>query len=162
MTLPELRTVYEEIIEKQKSKDILYQNYLYLKQSSSKQAELIKILEAGIMAYNEGEPKVAYAIFSKAIDFEADADAYYNRGSVCMDLGELRHAIHDFTAAIMFVPDYGPPYNNRGLCLAQVLADNGAINDSQYNDIKNLAKSDLTKAIELGNLEARRYLDALD
>lgn len=161
MTLLELRTVYKEIVEKQKTKEILYQNYLYLKQNSSKQEALVGILQLGIDSYNQGQLKEAYSIFSKAIDFEADADAYHNRGTVCMDLGNLRHAIHDFTAAIMFAPTYSPPYTNRGLCIAQILADNRVLNDSQYSDIKDFAKADLVKAVELGNASARQYLNAM-
>ena len=161
MTLPELRTVYEEVVEKQKAKDILYHNYLYLKQSSSKQEALLGILQLGIDSYNQGQLEDAYSIFSKAIDFEADADAYHNHGTVCMDLGNLRHAIHDFTAAIMFAPTYSPPYTNRGLCIAQTLADNRGLNNPQYVDIKEFAKADLAKAIELGNAGAKQYLNAM-
>jgi len=161
MTLADLRTVYEEVVEKQKAKDDLYHNYLYLKQNSSKQEALVAILQSGIDCYNQGRLEDAHSIFSKAIDFEADADAYHNRGTVCMDLGNLRHAIHDFTAAIMFAPTYSPPYTNRGLCIAQILVDNRALNNPVYNDIKNFAKADLTKAVNLGNTGARQYLDAL-
>ena len=161
MTLSELRTVYEEVLEKQKSKDILYQNYLYIKQNSLKKEELIKMLELGIMMYNQGEPKMAYSVFSEAINFETDADAFYNRGTVCMDLGELRHAIHDFTAAIIFCPTYSPPYRNRGLSVAQTLARNSALNDPKYLDIKNFAKSDLMKAAELGDTEVQKYIERL-
>lgn len=161
MTLADLRTVYEEVVEKQKAKDFLYHNYLHLKQNSSKQEALVAILQSGIDSYNQGQLEDAYSIFCKAIDFEADADAYHNRGTVCMDLGNLRHAIHDFTAAIMFVPDYSPPYTNRGLCIAQILADNGVMNNPLYSDIKNFAKTDLAKAVELGNAGARQYLNAM-
>ena len=162
MTLPELEENINQIIEKEKNKDMLYFSYLSIKKNSLKLDKLQEMVKKGIERYNEGNYKAAYQIFSEAIDFETDADAFYNRGTTCMDLGNLRIAIHDFTAAIIYCPTYGKPYLNRGLCVAQILSDNGALFNNQYADLKEFAKKDLKKAIELGHESAKQYLVMLN
>jgi len=133
-----------------------------MKSVSPKQAQLLQILQLGITQYNQGMFQEAYKTFTKAIDFEADADAYHNRGTTCMDLMKIEHAIHDFTAAIIFCPTYAMPYFNRALCMAQILSDNNALSNLSYSDIKEFIKRDLKKSMELGNENARQYLSMIN
>lgn len=161
MIITELREALRMIENKSKQADLLYQNYLHMKSISPKKEKLLEILQEGITFYNQGQFEKAYELFSEAINFEADADAFHNRGTTCMDLGNLIHAIHDFTAAIIFCPTYGPPYFNRALCVSQILADNNALDDIQNKDLKDFAKADLQKAIELGLSDANEYLKML-
>jgi len=158
MTLTELKKAIEQVKTRENMKDILYENYIQMKRLSNKQAKLVELLNLGINYYNTEQFDFAYSTFTKAIDFEADADAFHNRGTTCMDLNNLIQAIHDFTAAIIFCPTYASPYLNRGLCILQLLSDNGALNNYEYEDIKMFAKFDFQKAYQLGLQEANQYI----
>lgn len=162
MTLIQLREAYNKVLQKQQMKETLYQNYLIMKSSSNKKEDMIQILQQGIDLYNRGLCTEAYRIFSLAINVEADADAYHNRGTACMDIGKFEQAIGDFTAAIIFCPTYSPPYLNRALCISQVLSDNDALDDLGYIDIKKIAIQDFKKAIELGSNTAEAYLAMIE
>lgn len=162
MTPHKLRTTFDIIQQKQRQATAIYDAYLLVKQTSQKGDELKALLNLGISQYNAGLVDTAIDTFSKAITLEIDADAYHNRGTLFMQKRNVEFAIHDFTAAIMFCPQFPSPYINRALCLMSSLALNDLEYHRDYRDIKQFARQDFEKAKSLGSPLAAKHLSEID
>ena len=83
--------------------------------------------------------------YTDALDLKPDLHtAYYNRGAVYKEKGELDNAIQDYATAIELNPDYADAYNNRGTAYAK------------KGELDNAIK-DLTTAIECNPVYAKAY-----
>jgi tetratricopeptide (TPR) repeat protein len=60
-----------------------------------------------------GDPRKALDDFNRAVEFEPNADNYYQRGATHQLLGEHKLAIADFDRAIEFTPDMSQQYYAR-------------------------------------------------
>ena len=157
--ISKLTEIIDKIIEREKNISMTSANYRLLKSTSKNRDKATHKVEEGIRSYNNDDLNSAYQLFSEAINIEADADAYFNRGVVCMDYRQLFNAITDFTAAILLFPIYANAYHNRALSILQILSENSALDNYK---LVSFAKKDLTKSLELGNTESLQYLQGLE
>ncbi len=144
----------------------------------------IEFFEEGKKDKSEGYLKRALNKFSSAIDLneklkEPNANYYYYRALVNVELFEYHKAIYDYSKAISIDPLH-IYYNNRGVLRNETKDYNGAIDDftkallikpnnhlSLVNrgkchfdfGYKSLAKSDWINAAERGDRQAKKYLD---
>ena len=77
-------------------------------------------LQRGIEAYQRADLDSALVYYTELIQLDPAnrsivIGAYYNRGLVYEDQGEVERAIDDYTKAIDLNPNYANAYNNRGL-----------------------------------------------
>ncbi|MEM8670481.1 MAG: tetratricopeptide repeat protein [Planctomycetota bacterium] len=70
----------------------------------------------GVLLAMQREFSLAIAAFDAAITLEPeDADAFYNRGAVYSQIGNVQDAIDDYTSAIEADADHSLAYSNRGM-----------------------------------------------
>ena len=95
--------------------------------------------------YYKGKCKEAIVYYNKAIELDPNnSAAYYNRGSLKINLNEYEEAIKDFNKAIELDHNYLYAYNNRG---------NVKYKLGQYEE----AIKDYNRAIELDNNDSIAY-----
>lgn len=94
--------------------------------------------------YDEGEYERAVESYTKSLDIQDMAEAYYNRGCAYSKLKENEKAVQDYSSAIELDPDYAYAYYNRG---------------NEYFRVKEFGKAvlDYNKTIELNPGYAEAY-----
>ncbi len=106
----------------------------------------LEVTKANVLAHNhladalfeEGKLEEAIYHYNKIILLKPDyAEAYYNRGTVYIELGHYRKAVQDYTEAIRINPDFILAYFNRGMVYSKLGRYQPAIKD--YNEVIRLA-----------------------
>jgi tetratricopeptide (TPR) repeat protein len=73
------------------------------------------LIEEGNNLADEGLYEEALRAYDRAIEMDDSvADAYYNRGTIQLELGRVEAAVEDFTRAIDIRGEFGQAYFNRG------------------------------------------------
>jgi len=152
-----LINLIQDIVEKEKSIEVMSSNYKWLKENSTKRAEIDRAMVDGINTYNKGGFNIALDKFTKVNEIEATADAYYWRALCRMELRDLEMAINDFTATIIFKPNDAQAYYNRGICILQLIQDNP--NQEGRKSIIKFAVTSFITARDLGHQGAGEMLE---
>jgi len=83
-------------------------------------SDLEKLMLEALDIHSRRDFSSAVLLYNRLITMKLDpqlrALIYNHRGMALFALGEYRQALHDFTRATRFAPDYIRSYTNRGLC----------------------------------------------
>lgn len=161
LSIEELRALLSRVKNKEDNGKMLREGQSILFDTPGDHIEQAdKLIKDGIRKYKSGNVQEAYADFEQSLKICTTADGYYNRGVVALDFENFSRAISDFTAAIIFHPEYANAYNNRAISImGALLGENNTVHPSEVKDIAKFAKNDFQRAVNLGNYQARSHLN---
>lgn len=83
-------------------------------------SDLEKLMLEALDAHSRREFKYAIPLYNRLISMKLEpqlrALVYNHRGMAYFALGDYRQALHDFSQATRYAPDYARSFTNRGLC----------------------------------------------
>ena len=89
-----------------------------------------KVYASGVRAQRQGRLDEAVARYTRAINLDPTlAQAYSNRGSTYLNLGEPEKAIADLDEALTLNPNLAVAYSSRGLAHTNLSNFSQALND---------------------------------
>lgn len=146
---------YPKVLKKEQERGAIdaAMSALYASTTPQQRKQCETLLFEGIKLYERDQNDAAYAKFEECKAVYANGDAWHHQGVINFQRENFERAFEEFSAAILLYKDYASAYRYRALSILLLLEENGQLNQS--SDLINFAKSNLRKAIELGDEAAR-------
>ena len=153
-----LLSSYPKVLKKEQDRSLVdaTMNALNASITPDRRRQSESLLNEGMRLYQLDKNDEAYQKFEQSKAICANGDAWHHQGVINFQKQNFGRAFEEFSAAIMLYKEYASAYRFRALCVLFLLEENGSLN--QTSELKDFAKANLSKAINLGDAEAKRAL----